>query len=76
MPVPTTQELLDSVNTAIAARLAGGAVQAYTVNGRNLQRDPIPDLLKLRNELIAQLNAEQSGGGRTYATFGDIGDGS
>jgi hypothetical protein len=65
----TTSEMLDAVNAAITARLAGGAVQSYSLeDGRNIQYITMTELLKLRDKL----NAEAAGSisDRTsYATF-------
>lgn len=66
---PTTQELLTAVNKAIKARLAGGAVQAYTIGGRNLQYMTINDLYNLRDKLKAEVNI-QNGPARTQGGFG------
>jgi hypothetical protein len=64
----TTQEMLDAVNAAINARLTGGAVAAYSINGRNIQYIPLSELRELKKELQAQLAAEK-GGARTFASF-------
>ena len=65
----TTSEMLDAVNAAIAARLAGGAVQSYSLeDGRNIQYITMTELLKLRD----RLNTEAAGpiSDRTsYANF-------
>ena len=65
----TTSEMLDAVNAAITARLAGGAVQSYSLeDGRNIQYITMTELLKLRD----RLNTEAAGSisDRTsYATF-------
>ena len=65
----TTSEMLDAVNAAITARLAGGAVQSYSLeDGRNIQYITMTELLKLRDKL----NAEAAGSilDRTsYANF-------
>lgn len=64
----TTTEMLDQVNAAIAARLSGGAVASYSINGRNISYMPMPDLLALKRDLQKQLAAE-NGGSRNYAKF-------
>lgn len=51
------QTLLDKVETAIEAILDGGAVQSYSIGGRNLQRMTLPDLRSLRNELKKEVAA-------------------
>jgi len=65
---PTKQEMLDNVETAINARLTGGAVQSYSIGGRNLQYIPLQDLYKLRDQLRREISG--SGGTTTYASFG------
>ena len=68
MAAPTKQEMLENVEIAINTRLKGGAVQSYSIGGRNLQYVLLPDLYKLRD----QLNREIAGSGEntTYASFG------
>jgi hypothetical protein len=60
--------MLDQVNTAISARLSGGAVASYSINGRNIQYMPMPELMALKKDLQKQLAAE-SGGSRNFAKF-------
>ena len=62
------QEMLDNVENAINARVNGGAVQAYSISGRNIQYIPLPELMKLRDQLRREIAT--SGGTTTYATFG------
>jgi len=64
----TKQEMLDNVDAAINARISGGAVQSYTIGGRNLMYIPLGDLMKLRDQLRRETAA--SGGSTTYAGFG------
>jgi len=64
----TTSEMLDQVNAAISARLSGGAVASYSINGRNIQYMPIPELLAIKKDLQKQLSAEK-GGSRNFAKF-------
>lgn len=66
-----TQSLLTAVNNAILAVLNGGAVQSYSIGGRNLQRYSLKELRDLKAELLAQLAAETSGGTTNYADFED-----
>jgi hypothetical protein len=68
MAVPTKQEMLDNVETAINARITGGAVQSYSIGGRNLQYIPLQDLYKLRDQLRREIGG--SGGATTYVSFG------
>ena len=64
----TTSEMLDQVNAAISARLSGGAVASYSINGRNIQYMPIPELMAIKKDLQKQLSAEK-GGSRNFAKF-------
>lgn len=49
------EKMLDAVTAAIQARLAGGAVLKYEIKGRDLERDPIPDLIMLRDRLRVEV---------------------
>ena len=64
----TTSEMLDQVNTAISARLSGGAVASYSINGRNIQYMPMSELMSLKKDLQKQLAAEK-GGSQNFAKF-------
>ena len=59
--------MLINVENAINARMTGGAVQSYSIGGRNLQYIPLPELMRLRD----QLRREIAGYGETttYAGF-------
>ncbi len=70
MTVPTNQEMLDAVKTAIYAILTGGAVQSYNINGRNLQKYSLTELQKMRRDLEKAI-AAATGSGRNYAKFVD-----
>lgn len=65
---PTTSELIELIDKAIATRLRGGAVQSYSIGGRNLQYMTLSELRNLRADLNKQI-AAQNGGGRNYAKF-------
>ena len=56
---PTTEELLAAVNKAIKTSLTGGAVQAYSIGGRNLQYMPLEQLYSLRDKLRMEVNAKK-----------------
>lgn len=56
------QKMYDAVTAAIKARLEGGAVVEYQIKGRDLKRDPIPDLIKLRDRLKVELAREKAAG--------------
>jgi hypothetical protein len=51
----TPAELLVKVETAIAAILDGGAVQSYSIGGRNLSRMPLEDLQDMRADLLREV---------------------
>ena len=68
MSAPTKQEMLDNLETAINARMMGGAVQSYSINGRNIQYMPLTELRQIRKDLMVEISA-QSGNSRNYATF-------
>ncbi|MFH2030846.1 MAG: hypothetical protein ABIJ40_09575 [Bacteroidota bacterium] len=67
MSVPTKQEMLDNLEIAINTRMTGGAVQSYSIGGRNLQYITLSELIKLRDKLRQEI---ASGNSRTaYARF-------
>jgi len=66
---PTKQEMLNNLDTAINARMTGGAVQSYSIGGRNLQYISLSELLKLRDQLRRELAAGKDT--TTYARFED-----
>jgi hypothetical protein len=70
--VPSTQEQLDAVQIAIH-ELTTKKVKAYTLEGRSLTYLDLPWLEAREAKLLARLSAEQSGGTRTYASFGGRG---
>ena len=65
----TKEEMLANVETAINARLTGGAVQSYSIGGRNLQYIQMTELIKLRDQLRKEIAGRT--GGTTYANFKD-----
>ncbi len=67
MSVPTKQELLDNVETAINARLTGGAVHSYSIGDRNLQYINLSELQKLRDNLRRELACSKTA--TTYVKF-------
>lgn len=56
----STQEMLDQVNAAIMAIAVGG--QSYKIGSRSLTRADLKQLYAMKNDLTAQLAAENSGG--------------
>ena len=68
MSAPTKQEMLDNLETAINARMLGGAVQSYSINGRNIQYMTLTELRQMRADLMKEISA-RSGNSRNYATF-------
>lgn len=65
----TSQEMLTAVETAIYARLNGGAVQSYSIGGRNIQYASLTELYKLRDRFKKEVNAANGLNTRTYASF-------
>lgn len=59
MPV-TTRDMLDSINAAIMAVTVGG--QSYRIGSRALTRADLKQLYSMRNDLTAELAAENSTG--------------
>lgn len=55
----TPQEMLDSVNNAIIAITVGG--QSYKIGSRQLTRADLKQLYAMKNDLQAQVAAENSG---------------
>ncbi len=64
----TKQEMLENVESAINARMMGGAVQSYSINNRNIQYMTLTELRQMRKDLLLEI-AAQSGNRRNYATF-------
>ena len=62
----TATELLTAVETAIETRLAGGAVQSYTVNGVNIAKASLQELSDMRDRLRREV-ARGTMHGRVYA---------
>jgi len=60
--------MLNAVNQAISARLNGGAVNSYSIGGRELQYISLKELLDLRSQLQKEIGATKTGT-RTYAQF-------
>ena len=59
--MPTsTEEMLDSVNAAIVAIAVGG--QSYKIGSRSLTRADLKQLYAIKNDLMAQLASQNSGG--------------
>ena len=65
--VPSKQEMLDNLETAINARMTGGTVQSYSIGGRNIQYISLSELLKLRDQLRKEIAAGKNT--TTYAKF-------
>lgn len=56
----TTRDMLDSINAAIVAVTVGG--QSYKIGSRSLTRADLKQLYAMRNDLTAELAAENSTG--------------
>jgi len=67
----TALELLTAVETAITARLSGGAVQSYSIGGRNIQYISLGELYKLREQLRKEVNASNVTTTRMYGSFAE-----
>jgi hypothetical protein len=66
----TPANLLLAVDQAIATILLGG--QSYTINGRQFTRANLNDLMKIKSDLQAIVNAGgTSGGGMALVQFGE-----
>ena len=65
----SVQTMLDNVEAAINARLSGGAVQAYTIGGRNIQYCSLKELYDIRDLLRRELNSATPGSSTNYASF-------
>jgi hypothetical protein len=71
------KKVLDAIEAVILGRATNDQL-AYTINGRSLQKTPLPDLLRLRSQYQAEyqreLRAERirkglDGGGNVYVRF-------
>lgn len=69
MSAPTKQEMLEAVENALAARMVGGAVQSYSISGRNIQYYSLDELRRLRDQLRQEIAGQRSS--TTYAKFDD-----
>lgn len=56
----TTQGMLEAVNSAIYAITVGG--QSYKIGSRSLTRADLKQLYSMRNDLMAQVAAENATG--------------
>ncbi len=65
----TVQTMLDNVEAAINARLTCGAVQSYTISGRNIQYCSLKELYDIREKLRKEINASSSGSSVNYGSF-------
>lgn len=65
----TASTLLAAVEQAIAAHLNGGAVQSYSIGGRNLQKTSLVDLYKMRAQLKEEVARGTTVTGRNYIKF-------
>jgi len=64
------QDIIDAIDTAILAKLNGGAVRSYGIGDRNLTHMSLKELRETRKEYAALVSAEQ-GGVINYASFKD-----
>lgn len=69
MATPTSQEIADAARSAIKARLDGGAVLAYTIQGRQVQLSPLSELMRVEDNFRRE-QAQEDGSGILLAQFG------
>ena len=62
---------LQKVRDAIDALMDGGAVQSYSIAGRDLSHYSLQGLMQLERRLVAQVNAERTGTLTNYVRFED-----
>ena len=67
MPLPTNEELVEILKTAIKTKLERGAVRSYTISGRNIQYEELDVLEKLLDKYEKRVAAKKSN--TTYARF-------
>ena len=68
----TASEQLSAVQDAIHAILSGGAVKAYTIAGRTLDKYSIKELRELEKSYQAQVNAQTRGSKTNLVRFDDL----
>lgn len=64
----TAEELLQKVESCISSFASAGAVQSYSIGGRNIMFMQLSDLTALRDKLRHEINSKKDT--RTYAQFG------
>ena len=65
----SAQTMLDNIETAINARLTGGAVDSYTISGRDLKYCSLKELYEIRDKLKREVNAGVAKGSTNFAQF-------
>lgn len=60
---------LTAVETAIEARLAGGAVDSYQIGNRNLKYVSLKELYDIRDRLKREISAATANASTTFAKF-------
>lgn len=68
----TTAGMLAKVNAAIDAIMGGGAVQSCNINGQNIQKYSLTELMALRDRLQKEINAATYRGSRNYIEMEDV----
>ena len=66
--MPSAQDLLTIVETAIQTRINGGTVESYNIDGQNVSKTPLKELFGIRDKLQAEVAAE-AGPTRNLARF-------
>ncbi len=68
----TAKQIREATDDVFLARMLGGAIQQYTLrSGRNIRRDPIPDILAAQKH-YQSLENEDDGSALTRLTFEPI----
>lgn len=50
----------DAIKSEISNRISGGVTSEYTIGNRHLKREPVAELLKLRDRLGAEINRQRA----------------
>lgn len=56
----TARKTLEAIEAEILARASGGASVEYTIAGRSLKREPLAELIKLRDRYAAMVRSEEA----------------
>ena len=67
--MPTSSDLLTAVEAAISARLNGGAVESYGIEGYNLRYASLEQLMKLRDKFRLEVDRASGTQATNFASF-------